>query len=106
MEEHIAITDHLSKLGFNSLWWIGATDASPISPEEGKFVWITTRMDVNSQLELKFEKSQTNLLEYSYNSSLNLWGPGQPDNWPNQVMYFVYGYEKPDSIKIFILYLL
>ena len=100
LEEHIVITDHLSKLEFNSLWWIGATDASPISPEEGKFVWITTRMDITSQLDWKFAKPKSNRLHYSYNSSSSLWGPGQPDNWPNQVIFFICHYKERDRINI------
>ena len=85
LEHHQFISNYLKNYNNGSLWWIGATDAKPESPEEGTFVWLTDRSEVNPYFEIESNQSKSSLSKYSDITKTSLWGPGQPDNWPNQV---------------------
>ena len=85
LEQHIAITNYLSTLTLKSLWWIGATDASPKAPKEGKFVWMTDSLEINATFDKNVTKSHKISTKNLTDTFFTVWGPGQPDNWPNQV---------------------
>ena len=84
-QEHQYINKHLSQYKKNTLWWIGATDSSPKAPKEGLFVWMTDQLEIKPFSENHNLKNETIDLQVSKDNTISLWGPGQPDNWPNQV---------------------
>ena len=86
-QEHQYINKHLSQYKKNTLWWIGTTDSSPKAPKEGLFVWMTDQLEIKP-FSGKSTLDQTIDIQVSQVKSISLWGPGQPDNWPNQVNVF------------------
>ena len=69
----------------HNLWWIGATDALPIAPKEGEFVWLTDNAYVDHIYDHFVVKPLFDYSNESQDRYVTFWGPGQPDNWPNQV---------------------
>ena len=85
LKQHLEITKYLSTLRPHNLWWIGATDASPIASKEGEFVWLTDNAYVDHIGNHLVVKPPFDYSNESHDRLVTFWGPGQPDNWPNQV---------------------
>ena len=85
LKQHLEITKYLSSLRPHNEWWIGATDASPIAPKEGEFVWLTDNAYVDHIGNHLVVKPPFDYSNESHDRHVTFWGPGQPDNWPNQV---------------------
>ena len=85
--EHHYISKYLSQHEKNSLWWIGATDSLPKAPKEGSFVWLTDQLEIKPFTDDYNLENQTINFQASNDNQISLWGPGQPDNWPNQVTF-------------------
>ena len=85
LQEHYYITKYLSQCKHNSLWWIGATDATPEAPNEGVFVWMSDKSEIKHLNKGISYENQEFDFNVSNENIISLWGPGQPDNWPNQV---------------------
>ena len=84
-QEHHYISKYLSQHEKNTIWWIGATDSSPMAPKEGSFVWLTDQLEIKPFTGNNNLENQTINFQASKDNTVSLWGPGQPDNWPNQV---------------------
>ena len=84
-QEHYHVSNYLSRHGSNMLWWIGATDSPPEASEEGKFVWLSDKLEIKSFSVNHNIDNRTLDYHDSKTKRISLWGPGQPDNWPNQV---------------------
>ena len=86
----MVVSRHLSALfERDAIWWIGATDGLLESTSEGTFVWLTDNSPINSTFHRLYPKGSKKAYGHKReNSSLTLWGQGQPDNWPNQVIYY------------------
>ena len=85
LKQHLEITKYLTTLQSHNLWWVGATDALPIASKEGEFVWLTDNAYVDHIYDHFVVKPLFDYSNESQDRYVTFWGPGQPDNWPNQV---------------------
>ena len=85
LKQQLEITKYLSTLRPHNLWWIGATDPPPISPKEGEFVWLTDNAYVDHINNHPVVNPHFDYSNESQDIYVTFWGPGQPDNCPNQV---------------------